>query len=85
MDKEIAEKERTLEKLSLEDQVEEKRLSIKQKRHIEKQLEAEDGKGWRKVVGLVGKLKMDKEQMQTLFSQGKDLRELSVPRMRKMR
>jgi len=85
MDKDIAEQEKTLERLSIEDEVEEKRLSIKQKRHLAKQLESEEGVGWKKVMGIVGKLKMDKEQAQTLFSQGKDLRELSIPRMRRMR
>lgn len=85
MDKELKEKEKTLEKLSIEDEVEEKRLSIAQKRHIEKQLKSEEGIGWKKVMGIIGKLKMDKEQAQTLFSQGHELRELSKPNFGKFK
>jgi len=85
MDKNIAEQEKTLERLSIEDEVEEKRLSIAQKKHIEKELRNQEGIGWKKVMGIVGKLKMDKEQAQTLFSQNRDLRELSIPRMKRMR
>ena len=85
MDKKIAEAEKTLERLEIEEKVEEKRLSIKQKKHAERQLRDEEGSGWKKVLGIVGKLKMDKEQVQTLFSQGKDLKELSKPRIGRMR
>ena len=85
MDKDIKEKEKALERLGIEDEVEEKRLSIAQKKHLEKELKDSEGTGWKKVVGIVGKLKMDKEQMQTLFSQGHELRDLSRPRISKMR
>ena len=85
MDRTIAEQEKTLERLEIAEQVEEKRLSIKQKKHLAKQLRSEEGIGWKKVMGIVGKLKMDKEQAQTLFSQNRDLRELSIPRMKRMR
>ena len=85
MDKSLAEKEKTLERMDLDNQIEEKRLSVAQKKHLEKELRDQEGSGFKKVLGLIGKLKMGPEQVQTLRSQGHDLRELSILRMKRMR
>ena len=86
MDKEIEKQERTLEKLEIEDAVEERRLSIKQKKALGRQLEREGGKGiLKEILGAVKGVKFNREEVQTLHSQGYELRELSRPKLRRLR
>lgn len=85
MDNEVREKERELDKMSLEDEMTSKELSIAQKKALIREAKAKYGHDWKKVLGMVGKsIHVNSENMQTLYSQGLgDLRDLSDPRVRR--
>lgn len=82
MDELIKRKERELDKLAVEDEIATKRVSLAQKRALEKSARAQYGRDWKKVLGLVGKVKVNKDTMQTMHGLGlggDELREMSKP------
>lgn len=79
MDKDVMKRERDLELLEVDDQIAERRMSISQKKAIEKEMRAKHGRNWRQVLGLVGKLRVSSDSMQDLYSVNPELRDLSRP------
>lgn len=88
MTSELDVKAKRLEELELDDEIASKRMSIAQKRAIEKEMKAQYGSGWRKVVGIVGKvgsLRVNSDSVQTLYASNPELRELNRPSGRRLR
>ena len=85
MNEETKQREIKIQKIEEETELVEKRISLKEKKRIERQLKNEEGEGWKKVVGIIGRLKADPEQLQNLYASGRDLKDASIPRMGKMR
>jgi hypothetical protein len=78
----IREKEEKLAELEMEDEIEAKRVSISQKKALEKEAKRRYGRDWKKVLGLVKSLKPDQEVIQTLYGVGvglDNLREMNRP------
>lgn len=74
-------KERELDKLTIEDEIMDKRVSIAQKKAIEKEAKAKYGRDWRKILGYVRALKPNMEVIHDLYGMGLGhLRDLSDPR-----
>lgn len=71
----LKEKDRTLEKLELEDEIASHRMSIAQKKAIEKEMRKKHGRNWRKI------LSVDTKKMQDLYAVNPELRELNRPRL----
>jgi len=73
MDK-LAERERKLEELSVEEEVTSKEMSIAQKKAMIKEMKQRFGPDWRKVLGFgwkaIRSIKPDPEAIQTLYSVG---------------
>jgi len=83
IDKELASKEKVLERLKVDDEIESQRLSISQKKALEHEAKQKYGKDWKKVLGVVKSLKVDKDTLQTLHSMGisgDELRSLAKPK-----
>lgn len=83
MDKELAAKEKVLELLKVEDDITGERVSIEEKKAAIKEAKRRYGRDWKKVLGLVGKLRVNTEVMQDLHGMGvggKELREMSKPK-----
>jgi len=76
-------KERELEELKLENEVESERVSLAQKRALEREARQKYGRDWKKIIGgAVKHLRIDKDNLQTLHSLGvggERLKELSNP------
>ena len=68
MDGRLERKEDELERLEIDDRIAERRRSIAERKALERQAKRQYGSNWRKVVGLVGKIKPDEEVIQTLYS-----------------
>lgn len=83
MDDDIRKKERVLDKLAVEDDIETKRLSISQKRALEREARQSHGRDWKKILGAVKSIHVNKEAAQTLHGMGiggDELRDLSKPK-----
>jgi hypothetical protein len=78
MDKELMSHHRNLEILSVTEQEEEKKLSIAQKKAIEKELASKYGT-LAKAKQVLGFIKINSETMHTLYSSNPELRALSLP------
>lgn len=78
MDKELMEKHRGLEVLSVEDEMEDKRLSIAQKRAIESELKRKYGT-LAKAKAVLGFVKINKDTLHSLYSSNPELRSLTLP------
>jgi len=78
MDKELMAKQKGLEILEIEDEVESKRLSIAQKKAVEAELKAKYGT-LAKAKQVLGFIKINSETMHTLYSANPELRALSLP------
>jgi len=76
MDADILKKEKSLEGLTVEDQIEDKRLSIAQKKAIEAELKNKYGSGWKKIFGV---LKVNRETIHDLYAIDPSLRDLTRP------
>lgn len=74
MDKELVEKERLLESLALEEEISARRMTIAQRKAVEREMRQKHGRDWKKVLGYVGGvargLKPDVEKMQDLYGVG---------------
>ena len=84
MDKELAGKEKVLERLKVDDEIESEKLSISQKKALEHEAKQKYGRDWKKVLGFVGKsIRINKETLQTLHGLGvgheSELRDLNRP------
>lgn len=75
----LEEKETLLEKLSVEEEIEEKRMSIARKKALEREAKKEYGSNWKSVVyGAIKNVKVDKEALQTLYTSN-GMRNLTNP------
>ena len=79
MGSELVKKERLLDELEVDDEIESKRVSIAQKKAVEREMKRKYGRDWKKVLGLVGKLKPNREAIQDLYSFNPELKELNRP------
>ena len=80
MDEQLKDRERTLERLRVDDEIAGERMNIAQKRAVEREMKQKYGRDWKKILGYVGKLKPNREAIQDLYSVNPELRELSNPR-----
>ncbi len=78
MDKELMKHNKNLEILSVEEQEEDKHLSIAQKKAVEKELASKYGTlaNAKKILGFI---KIDRDTMHSLFGSNPELRSLSMP------
>jgi len=89
MDPKIVEKERSIEKLKLENEEASERVSLEEKKALIKDAKAKYGRDWKKVLGIVGKgikgLRPDMDTVHDLYGSGLgDLKEASkLPYMRR--
>ena len=78
MDPKIVEKERSIEKLKLENEEASERVSLEEKKALIKDAKAKYGRDWKKVLGVLGKgilsIRPDPEKIHDLY--GLDLGEL---------
>ena len=72
----LKEKEKELEKVKIEDEIEGYKASRAKKKAIEKKMKKEYGRDWKKVLGFAGNL-LDPETKQSLYSVNPGLRDLS--------
>lgn len=83
MNEDIRRKERLLEKLSVEDEVATRNLSIAEKKRQEKEAKRAYGKDWRKIIGgALRSIKPNQEKIQDMYSMGLDgdeLRDMNRP------
>jgi len=83
----IKSKEKLLEELEVEEEISQKRMTIAQRKALEREARRTHGRDWKKVLGITWKairgLKPDMETTQTLYGVGlggKVLREQGDPR-----
>jgi len=80
----FSKKEKELELAKLEDETAGVKASIAQRKALEREAKKTEGKDWKKVLGLVGKIKPDMETIHTLYSfNAPALREGTKPRFRR--
>lgn len=88
MDDFIKDKEKSIERLKLQNEEEDQKVSLAQKKALEREAKAKYGRDWKKVLGYAGKaarsIRVNKEAMHDLYGMGLgDLKEASrPPRMR---
>ena len=76
----LREKEEKLDELTVDEELANKNLSIAEKKALEREAKQKYGKGWRKVLGVMRSIKVDKETMHDLYGMGLGgLREASKP------
>ena len=83
MDEKLKKKEQELELAKIDNEIEEQRSSIVQKRMLEKQMKAKYGINWRKILGTT--LKPNQESLQSLYSLNPELKEMSKPSFSRLR
>jgi len=69
----LKDKELTLEKLELEDEIASREMSIAQKKAVEKEMKAKHGRNWRKI------LSVDTKKLVDLYAVNPELREMTRP------
>ena len=79
MDKELSEKERQLEIVKLDSEIEQHRLSIEEKRALERAMRKQEGRNWRKILGVVKGMRPNPEVVHDLYTINPALRELAKP------
>lgn len=82
MGDDFKEQERRLESLKLQNEVADERVSLAQKKALEREARQKYGRNWKRILGVVKSLKVDSETMQDLHGMGIDsaeLRDLSKP------
>jgi hypothetical protein len=83
MDTEIRDKERKLEHLKVDNEIEKEKVDIAQKKALEAEAREKYGSNWKKVLGWAKGLKPDQEKVSDLYSMGvggEELRSLNDPR-----
>lgn len=84
IDREIQRRERELSRLEIDDQIADRRRSIADKRRLEAEAKRAYGRDWKKMLyGAAKGLKPNVDAIHTLYASNPDLREASVPRMRR--
>ena len=73
MDKDLLNKERTLERVKVDNEIETNRAEIAQKKAVEKELKHKYGRDWRKLLGL------NTAGLQDYYALDPSLRDLSRP------
>lgn len=77
MEEDIKKKERYLEHLSMDNQIEDQKLSLAQKKALEAEAKKKYGPGWRKILGY---LKPNMDSVHSMYASGVgDLKDLSRP------
>jgi len=77
MDESLKKKEKELEMVTLDEQIEEKRATITQKKMLEKEMKAKYGFNWKKILGVT---KINSETLHSLYSFNPELKELNRPK-----
>jgi len=80
MDTEIKEKEKRISIEELEEEDLTHQTSIEEKKARIRELKHQYGSGWRKALGWIKSLKVDKETARNLYGDFTDLRKYSDPR-----
>ncbi len=69
-----------LETTKLDEELATRKASIAQKKALERQAKQELGPNWKKILGVVGKIKVNSEALHTMYGAGLgDLKEMSNP------
>ena len=79
MDKDIKDKERVLERLKLDDEIETQKMSISQKKAVEAQMRKTHGRDWKKLLNIGSLVRPNMEVVHDLYSVNPELKELSRP------
>ena len=70
-----------LESLKVKDEVKGKELSIEQKKALIREAKKKFGPNWRKVLGIVGSLRVNSEALHTMYGNGLgELRDMNNPK-----
>jgi len=77
MDKQLANKERELERLRVDNEMETQRAEIAQKKAVEAEMKKKYGSNWRKILG------RGKMSLQDYYAVDPSLRDLAIPRRMK--
>lgn len=86
MDRELASKERLLEKLKVDKEVEGTRAEIAERKAKEREMKKLHGRDWKKVfMGAMSSVRPNREAIQDLYAGNPELRELSRPRTRRLK
>ena len=76
----LGKREEELAKLEVQDEIEDRKVSISQKKALEREARQKYGRNWKSILGLTKHLKVDEELIHTMYGCGLgDLRELSKP------
>lgn len=78
MDNTLKNKEKTLERLKIEDEIQSERTSIAEKKALEREMKKKYGRDWKHILGFAGGL-LSPEAKQNLYSVNPELRELTKP------
>ena len=79
MSDELLEKEKKLESIKIDNDIETQKAEIAQKKAIEARMRREYGTDWKKILGML-RPKASAERLHDLYAISPDLRDLSVPR-----
>jgi hypothetical protein len=85
---ELDKKEEQLEHLQIDDEIASRRVSIAEKKAIERDAKRRYGKDWKKILGIARAFRPNREVMQDLYGVGsgmEDLKGLSRLNPRKLR
>jgi len=81
MDSKLKAKEKQLELVKVENEIETARAEIAQKKALESEMKKKYGTDWRKIIGYVGKsFGTNQEKAHSLYSVDTSLRDLAIPR-----
>ena len=75
-------KEESIERLKLENEEQDQKVSLAQKKALEREARKKYGRDWNKVLGIFKHIKVDRETMMDLHSMGiggEELRNLNRP------
>lgn len=79
MDAEMREKERAIERLALDEEVESKKKTIAELQALKREAKRKYGSNWKQILGIIGSLKPNMDSVHTLYTADPSLRELSKP------
>ncbi len=85
IDKTLRTKEEELDKLTLDDQIAEKKRTIAEKKALEARAKKEYGRDWKNILGVKGGIRLKSENMQTLSSTFSELKNQGRPGSIKIR
>lgn len=80
MDEDLKSRDKTLERLKVDNEIEGERLSIVQKKALEREAKQKYGRDWKKILGVMKSVRPDMDTVHDLYGIGLgDLKEAGKP------